>query len=264
MMEIEEMMHRRSRFRGVYKCGLRWKAQLQRQGIQYYLGIFDTEVEAAHAYDKKAREDESGTMLTNFNEDGTETFISSSSMTVKKPANKYAPSSTSIKPDVVKNINGTTTTASADGSSITGTGGENKKRKKKQKTDSEFISDQHNNSSKGFGTTDGGDFSFIMRLENPGHVRSIWERHSSISQRLLIAKAARDQLIELQRYSPDEEKMKLLMPLIDEIALLGLAKTQLEECLERAVAQGLASNNHPVSSVTTLPIPVVQEATSES
>ena len=36
-----------SRFRGVYKCGNRWKTQLKFKGVQFYLGTYDTEEEAA-------------------------------------------------------------------------------------------------------------------------------------------------------------------------------------------------------------------------
>lgn len=216
-MDIEDDKdeNKRSRFRGVYRCGPRWKAQLQRQGKQYYLGIYDTEIEAAHAYDAKAREDESGTMLTNFNEDGTETFISSTSTTVKKPANKYAPSSMSIS---MRNGNASTTDT---------------KRKKRQKTENSELLSTEQYACK--------NFSFIMRLENPGHVRLIWERYSSITERLLIGKAANDRLLELQRTSPDEEKTTLIISLAKEITKLGLAKIHLEESFERAVGKGLAN-----------------------
>ena len=63
----------KSKFRGVYKCGKRWKAQLQCQGIQFYLGTFDTEGEAAKAYDRKARDEKGVKGLTNFDENGEET-----------------------------------------------------------------------------------------------------------------------------------------------------------------------------------------------
>ena len=62
----------KSKFRGVYKCGKRWKAQLQCQGIQFYLGTFDTEIEAAKAYDRKARDEKGVKGLTNFDENGDE------------------------------------------------------------------------------------------------------------------------------------------------------------------------------------------------
>lgn len=71
--------HVKSKFRGVYKCGKRWKAQLQCQGIQFYLGTFDTEGEAAKAYDRKARDEKGVKGLTNFDENGEEAMSSNNS-----------------------------------------------------------------------------------------------------------------------------------------------------------------------------------------
>lgn len=31
-----------SKYRGVYKSGLKWKAQIQVGGVQHYLGVFET------------------------------------------------------------------------------------------------------------------------------------------------------------------------------------------------------------------------------
>lgn len=58
----------KSRFRGVYKCGpKKWKSQLQAAGVQYYLGTYATEKEAALAYDNKIRS-MGGKSQTNFDE----------------------------------------------------------------------------------------------------------------------------------------------------------------------------------------------------
>jgi len=44
----------KSRFRGVYKRGNKWEAKVFFRGKEYYLGLFDNEVEAAKARDRKA------------------------------------------------------------------------------------------------------------------------------------------------------------------------------------------------------------------
>ena len=50
-------MYRRkaSSFRGVYRCGKKWKSQIQIDGVQYYLGVFPTEDRAAEEYRIAAR-----------------------------------------------------------------------------------------------------------------------------------------------------------------------------------------------------------------
>ena len=57
---------KRSRFKGVYPDGDKWYAMIKHQGVTYYLGTFDDEVEAAKARDRKAYELEGEYAYLNF------------------------------------------------------------------------------------------------------------------------------------------------------------------------------------------------------
>lgn len=91
----------KSKFRGVYKCGKRWKAQLQCQGIQFYLGTFDTESEAAKAYDRKARDEKGIKGLTNFDENGEEAICISSGTSSSSSASCSSSASVSDFQDMI-------------------------------------------------------------------------------------------------------------------------------------------------------------------
>lgn len=43
----------KSKFKGVWKQGNKWEANITRNKITYYLGLFDTELEAAEAFERK-------------------------------------------------------------------------------------------------------------------------------------------------------------------------------------------------------------------
>ena len=68
-----------SRFRGVFKRGNRYKAQIQVKTVNIYLGTFQNENEAALAYDNRAKQENSASTssseaqyLLNFDDSGHE------------------------------------------------------------------------------------------------------------------------------------------------------------------------------------------------
>ena len=70
----ENMMNRKkcdingcspSKYKGVRKVGNRWLSMCQKDKIKYQLGTFETEIEAAEAYNKKAIELHQGYALLN-------------------------------------------------------------------------------------------------------------------------------------------------------------------------------------------------------
>ncbi len=60
---------KKSKYKGVYPDGDKWYAMIKHQGVTYYLGTFDTEIEAAKARDRKAYELEGEFAYLNFPED---------------------------------------------------------------------------------------------------------------------------------------------------------------------------------------------------
>jgi hypothetical protein len=58
-----------SQYVGVYRCKDRWEARIRHRGKVYYLGFYDTEVEAAKARDRKAYELHGEFAYLNFPED---------------------------------------------------------------------------------------------------------------------------------------------------------------------------------------------------
>lgn len=97
--------------------------------------------------------------------------------------------------------------------------------------------------------------------------RMLWERLTCLYQRWLLARAARTKLSEAQVANPDYHKDALLKSLNEEIVILGVAKSQLEQavtnffiaelegndCLRSINSLGLHhhSDDHPLASMPT-------------
>lgn len=128
---MHAQMYRRkaSSFRGVYRCGKKWKSQIQIDGVQYYLGVFPTEDRAAEEYRIAARrlgkpEDvDYVQMCKEYAEGESDTDnINLSPIEIScSTQNNYAPSlgsSSSSSGDTSSNSNGGTSSSSSSSSSI--------------------------------------------------------------------------------------------------------------------------------------------------
>mmetsp|Transcript_35681 Transcript_35681/g.33825 ORF Transcript_35681/g.33825 Transcript_35681/m.33825 type:complete len:368 (+) Transcript_35681:194-1297(+) len=229
----------KSKFRGVYKCGKRWKAQLQSQGVQFYLGTFDTEHEAAKAYDRKARDEKGQKGQTNFDDNGVEIVNTT-----------YNPEGGQEETSVfISNVD------------VPDTAHLSAYKAKKARLAAEALEKKFSMesipvvappSSRSYipppplvsrspsveTVVPSVQISFS---DNTIQVRMMWERLCQISQRVLLAKAAIVKISDLHAQEPDMQKEALLKSLNDEVFLLTQVKTHVEEALARSVSEGLSA-----------------------
>jgi hypothetical protein len=100
-------------------------------------------------------------------------------------------------------------------------------------------------------------------IVNADALHQIWERLCQVTQRLILAKATKDSLAEVNRTSSDDENERLLHGLREEIVLLNIVKSQLEEAISKAVAQGLLTINDVSAGAKNEPnIPFMQSSVS--
>jgi len=240
------------KFRGVYKCGKRFKAQLQAGGVQYYLGTFNTEEDAARAYDKKAREEKGLRSLTNFDEDGGRRLSTADASDDDVGSGDKATARTTTTATATAVA---AATAVAEAALAEATGKRATPRLRLGKESASSSSSSSSSSSKrakvdavgaaaavgheielmsGAHAESGGGMASHAREDAAGsaEVRAMWERFCVVSQRLMLAKAAEIKLKDVVA------GCHVLSALQDEIALLAAAKVELEAAIAEYVAHG--------------------------
>mmetsp|Transcript_8570 Transcript_8570/g.8696 ORF Transcript_8570/g.8696 Transcript_8570/m.8696 type:complete len:472 (+) Transcript_8570:71-1486(+) len=227
----------KSRFRGVYKCGKRWKAQLQSGGVQFYLGTFDSEAEAAKAYDVKAKEEKGGKAQTNFDEYGNETtvcqmrppmyHIQSNDMTSNNEQNSNNFYSNNQNQSI-NHMNNSTNTLSNNNNNYQSNHNQNNNFNTNSK-----ISPSNEN------VPDG------SVIANASEISMLWDKLVKIAYRQRLAEAAKTKLTTLkpdqQSSQSIEEKEMLLNSLSDELALLAVVRQELESAITVIMASALGA-----------------------
>jgi len=77
----------------------------------------------------------------------------------------------------------------------------------------------------------------IDLFHTPSTPQILWERLCLVSQRLLLAKAAQARMTNLHNVFPDEEKDKILKGLSNEVVMLSMSQSYLQEALQRVDAE---------------------------